>query len=465
MNKVIKILLLVAPFVCGGGTSVRAEETYTPPPPGACSVAAILQEAYAAPMTLRECLLYARHHAPDNVINRIEEEKATYDARMSASSLMPEIYLSSNGNISFGRNIDPETNTYDNKKTLYTGFGLSGSLPLFDGLVNLNNLKAARVARQRSRKSREAMEDAISLEVIAAFYNVSYCKVMVRQMEEQLGRDRQNLSAVKYGLETGTKSGADVAEIEALVASDEYELINQRNLLAKAYLTLRTKMGMEPQTGEIALIDGLSSPIDGEAGHRDISSVNPKIAEAQLAVKQSLYNLRSAKGSFCPKISLNGGISTSYYKMIGSGITAPGFSKQWHDNMGQYVGFSVSIPIFTGFYNVNRLKRAQAEYRGQQARLEKTRLEMTRLKEEAALDYNGAVKEWRASQAKAIAEEKAFNAVERRFQLGDASAIDLSTASTRLLTARATLEGKRIQAIVNRITLEYYYGIPLIDEK
>lgn len=63
-----------------------------------------------------------------------------------------------------------------------------------------------------------------------------------------------------------------------------------------------------------------------------------------------------------------------------------------------------------------------------------------------------------------MAEEKAFKAVQRRFQLGGVSAIDLSTASTRLMTARATQEGKRIQAIVNRMTLEYYYGLPLIRQ-
>lgn len=95
-------------------------------------------------MTLNDCLVYARDHSPRNLVNRIEVCQAAMATRLAASDLMPSVGLSSGGSLSFGRNIDPETNTYDNRKTLYTGFGLSMSLPLFDGLVSVNNLKAAK---------------------------------------------------------------------------------------------------------------------------------------------------------------------------------------------------------------------------------------------------------------------------------------------------------------------------------
>ena len=93
-------------------------------------------------MTLHECLIYAREHAHTNVVATLEMEEARLEARISASSLMPSLSLATSGNMSFGRNIDPETNTYDNKKTLSQSFGLQISLPLFDGLVSINNLKS-----------------------------------------------------------------------------------------------------------------------------------------------------------------------------------------------------------------------------------------------------------------------------------------------------------------------------------
>ncbi|MDE6768396.1 MAG: TolC family protein, partial [Muribaculaceae bacterium] len=168
-----------------------------------------------AQMTLNDCLVYAREHAHSNRINRMEVEVAAANKRIGVADMLPYVALGANGSLSFGRNIDPETNTYDNKKTLGTGFGIDLSLPLFDGLVRINNVKALKAAELRKKQSRLVEEDRISLEVIKDFYNVSYCRAMVEQMDRQLRRDSTDLLATERGEELGTKSGADVAELKA----------------------------------------------------------------------------------------------------------------------------------------------------------------------------------------------------------------------------------------------------------
>ena len=420
----------------------------------------LVAQCAGAQLTLNDCLLYAREHAHGNILGRLAVEKAGADKRIAASALMPDISLSSSGNISFGRNIDPETNTYDNKQTLSTGFGLNMSLPVFDGLVSVNSLKAARVAQLRQMESVRAEEDRISLEVIRAFYNVSYCRAMVDQMRRQLERDSTDCVATERGQRLGTKSGADVAELRALVASDAYELANQQGLLAKAYLTLRTAMGMPPDSEPL----DLTEEADDDAPAAGRFDVNPRVAEARLALRQSEYELRAAKGAFSPRLSLSAGVSTSYYKMMGAGVLTPSFRSQWKDNMGEYVGFSLSIPLFTGLATTNRVKRARIEVRESRTRLHQTEYEIAQATAEAALDFRTAQAEMTAAERRLEAEQVAFNAVRRRFELGHASAIDLYTSGAKLATARANFEGKRIQKIISRITLGYYRGEKLIKE-
>lgn len=410
-------------------------------------------------MTLNDCLIYAREHAFANRINRFEEESAKINSRLAAGELMPYVGLSASGNVSFGRNIDPETNMYDKNETLSTGFGLSMSLPLFDGLVSINNLKSAKAARKRQSARNQADEDEISMEVIKAFYNVSYCKAMVEQMEEQLNRDETDLKATRRGEALGTKSGADVAEMEAIVASDEYELSNQRNLLAKAYLQLRSLMGMELSDEPLHLIE------EWEEGSGGIMTVNPKIHEMQLSVKEGEYALRAARGELFPRLTLNGGVNTSYFKMTGSrGAGSPNFRQQWKDNMGQYVGFTFSMPLFDGLSRVNRVKKAKIELNMRKTQLEQMEYEVEKLTTQANLDLRGAYEEHKAAQKRMMAEETAFNAIRRKYELGSASAIDLYTSSTKLATARANLEGKRIQLKISEITAAYYAGQKLIRE-
>ncbi len=414
----------------------------------------------SAAMTLNDCLIYARDHAHTNRLQMLSTEKAKADQRISASSLMPSLSLSGSGNISFGRNIDPETNTYDNKQTLSTGYGLYLSIPLFDGLVSVNSLKASQVARLRSVQAAQVEQDLISLEVIKAFYNVDYCKAMVGQMQIQLQRDSTDLCATMRGEELGVKSGADVAEMKAVVATDRYELSNQRNLLAKAYLQLRGAMGMELSEEPLELEHDPSDEF--LPGLSD--SKHPRIAEAELALKESEYNLRAEKGGFFPKISLTGGVTSSYYKLMGSNLSAPGFGKQFKDNIGEYIALSISIPLFDGLANVNRVKRAKIEVEESRTRLDRTIYEIERATTEAGLDLKAAADELEAAQQRVEAEQLAYNAVRRKYELGNSSVIDLYTSSAKLATAIANLEGKRIQKIISGITLSYYLGAKLIKE-
>ncbi|MDE6559823.1 MAG: TolC family protein [Muribaculaceae bacterium] len=422
-----------------------------------CIFAQNIQEE--TPMTLHDCLLYAREHAHSNRLNRLETQAASADKRIGASDLMPYVSFGSNGSLSFGRNIDPETNTYDNKKTLGTGFGLEMSLPLFDGLVRINNLKALKAAEIRKKKAQLVEEDRVSLEVIKDFYNISYCTSMVEQMQRQLQRDSTDLEATRHSHKLGTKSGADVAELEAIVAADQYELINQKNLLEKARLSLRTAMGM-PQTDAALKID-----VDfNNFPCSDVTRILPEIEEAEMAVKEGAMYLRAAKGGYSPKISFGTGISTSYYRMMGVNVEVPSFSRQFRDNMGEYFSLSFSLPIFDGLATANRVKKASLQLRESKVRLEQIRYQLNQSAEEARLDHEAAIEELTAASRRLEAEQIAYKAMRKKYELGAVSALDLYTSSSKLAQAEANLTGKKIQKIISEITLRYYQGYPLIND-
>lgn len=419
-------------------------------------LALVMASAAQAQMTLRDCLIYARDHAHTNIINRLEIRKAHLDKNITASNLMPYLGVSSSGNISFGRNIDPETNTYDNRRTLSSGLGLSLSIPIFDGLVSINNLKAAKVAELRQIETARIEEDQISLNVIRAFYNVSYCKAMVDQVRGQLHRDSTDLASTIRQEYLGTKSGADVAELQAIVAADRYELTNQKNLLSKAYIQLKAYMGMEPTSEPIEIIES-QIEVNFPSGLS-----HPKIAEARLALHQSHLNLKTAKGAFSPRISFDAGVTTSYFRMLGMKSPTPHFREQWRNNMGQYLGVSLSLPIFTGLANTNKLKRAYVELEQSGQRLEQVRYEIEKETSEASLDLQSASDEFEAASRRVEAEEIAYKAIRRRYEMGMSSAIDLYTSSAKLAQAKADREGKRIQKIIAAILLDYYNGATLI---
>ena len=142
----------------------------------------------------------------------------------------------------------------------------------------------------------------------------------------------------------------------------------------------------------------------------------------------------------------------------------PRFSRQFHDNMGEYLGLSLSFPIFDGLATHNRVKKANIQLRENEVRLEQTRYHIDQSTEEARLDNEAAIEELAAATSRLEAERLAYKAMRRKYELGAASAIELYTSSSKLAQAEANFTGKRIQKIISEITLRYYQGYPLIDD-
>ncbi len=431
------------------------------------SVAVVLraEESLAtAPMTLQECLVYAREHSSVNVQNRYRYEQQRIALVNSAMQFLPYISASANANISFGRGIDPETNTYGTKQTLGTGFGLSMSLPLFDGLVNVNNYKMNKSYLRESESNARMRADEVSLSVIRAFYNVVYCKELVGQVQLALEVAKENLHQTCRQESLGMKSRADVDEMTAIVAENEYSLVNQQNLLEIALIDLKSAMSW-PVEKDIDIESRLRNPAEESPFSCDVDILElPAARIAGEKLRQRKLAVRIARGNFVPSISLSGGMSTSYYKTLNMNYEAPPFHRQFKDNIGKSISTGISIPIFGRMSKYNNLRSSKLSYKIEQAAYDETmrslRTEMMKL----VMNLEGARKEYLASISRLTAVESSHAANQRKYELGKISALELSTSSSRLAQARATLTGKQIQLIIQKMQYDYYNGKPYIKE-
>ncbi len=191
----------------------------------------------------------------------------------------------------------------------------------------------------------------------------------------------------------------------------------------------------------------------------------PEIEEAEMALKEDAMYLRAAKGGYSPRISFSAGVSTSYYRMMGIKMEVPSFARQFRDNMGEYFSLSFSLPIFDGLATANKVKKACLQLQESRVRLEQTQYQISQAGEEARLDHEAAMEELTAASRRLEAEQIAYEAMRRKYELGAVSAIDLYTSSSKLAVAEANLVGKRIQRVISEITLRYYQGYPLINDK
>ena len=205
-------------------------------------VSILLTPAFAQKLSLEECMAYAVNHSIEVERQEISLNDSQTDISESIMNLLPSVNGSTSGSFSFGRSIDPETNSYQSRTTFSNSYSLSASMTLFSGFSAVYSIRAAKLAHQVGIKELQIAKDNAALNTMAAYFDVVYYAGAVEIAEEQLNKSRTDLLNIEKLFELGLKSRAEVAEVEAQVASYDYTLITQQNNYQMAMIKLRDEM-------------------------------------------------------------------------------------------------------------------------------------------------------------------------------------------------------------------------------
>ena len=413
--------------------------------------------------TMQQCMQYAVEH--NHEVKQAELKLDNYKAQKTnaVGSFLPYVDASIGAQYNFGRAIDPETNGYTDVSTFYNGYQLSASLPVFDGFSRLHALKAAKASELMGKSTLRKQQDQTALNVLQAYANVAYYDGLVKMADEKVQESSLLLKQTRLFEEVGRKSAADVAQVESQEAEADYELTRQQNLYASALLELKKAMAL-PLSEELRVTKGKSSGKDNSGvelemaeANSSLSTFHPELQTAQYQVQASKHEWRQARASLFPSLSLSAGLNTTYYKTLHS-ETAASFRNQLKNNMGEFVGATVSIPLFNRLQTITNIRKAKNNYRIAQEALEQKQLELEKLSREAWQDWQGYLKQTVQMEKKVEADSIAYQLTKRQFEEGLSTAIDLHTTSTQLLKSKATLLQCQLMAMVKEQLVRYYRG-------
>ena len=409
--------------------------------------------------TMQQCMQYAVEH--NHEVKQAELKLDNYKAQKTnaVGSFLPYVDASIGAQYSFGRAIDPETNGYTDVSTFYNGYQLSASLPVFDGFSRLHALKAAKASELMGKSSLRKQQDQTALNVLQAYANVAYYDGLVKMADEKVQETSLLLKQTRLFEEVGRKSAADVAQVESQEAEADYELTRQQNLYASALLELKKAMAL-PLSEELRVKsekDNSGVELGMAEANSSLSSFHPELQTAQYQVQASKHEWRQARASLFPSLSLSAGLNTTYYKTLHS-ETAASFRNQLKNNMGEFVGATVSIPLFNRLQTITNIRKAKNNYRIAQEALEQKQLELEKLSREAWQDWQGYLKQTVQMEKKVEADSIAYQLTKRQFEEGLSTAIDLHTTSTQLLKSKATLLQCQLMAMVKEQLARYYRG-------
>ena len=305
-------------------------------------------------------------------------------------------------------------------------------------------------------------QDETALAVLQAYTSALYYQGTIAMAREKVEETALLLKQTRLLEEVGRKSAADVAQVESQQAEAEYHLTQQQNLYESASLELKKVMAW-PLASDLVIDADVPALPPTDSVDYSLSPRHASLEASRLQTDVARHEWHQARSALYPSVSLNVGMSTTYYKTLRSSTATP-FSEQFRNNRGEYIGATLSIPLFNRLQSVNGIRRARNNYRIACETYKEKQLELEKLSREAWQDWHAYRTQTAQMVHKVEADSIAYQLTKRQFEEGLSTAIDLRSTSAQLLQSKATLLQCRLMAMVKETLVRYYKGAQIWTE-
>jgi len=419
-------------------------------------------------MSLEECVELAVENNLNIQRSKLNLETAETDLMQARMSRFPDLNLSSNYSVAWGRSIDPVSNQFINQRINSFRPNANTGVTLFNWFNITNNIKSNEEEVKASEYDVDRSHNDVQLDVISFYLNVLFNKELLENAKFQLESSKEQLERTKKLVASGALPRSNELELASQVATNEVNLVNAQNDLRVALLNLKQVMlvpaseniDIEIPDADIAEPD-LSVQVEDVYG--DAQNTMPEIKAADFRVQSAEYNYLAAKGARYPSISLNAGAGSNFSSaakpfdptLDGSEFT---FIEQIRENFNQFIALSLNIPIFNGLSAQANVQRSKIGMQQAQINAQEQRNILRQTIETVYNDAVAASKSYEAAQSQVDALEETFRTVKNQLSAGAANATDFQVAQNNLFQAKSDLARAKFDYIFRKKLLDFYQG-------
>ncbi len=417
--------------------------------------------------TLNDCINYAMQNNITLKKAKLDKQTTTETRKQSQSALLPS--LSASTNQSFGyrpwqsSGVSTVTNGTVNtevRKTYYNGtYGINANWTVWNGNQNRNQVKLNKLSEEQAELQVQQTANTIQETIAQLYVQILYLNEAINVNQQSLETSKKNEERGQEMVNVGKMSKADLAQLSAQRATDEYNLVEAKSNLANYKLQLKQLLEITgdqpfdiatPATSDQQALTEIPSMM---SVYEQALLLRPEIKSSEVALKSSDIQLKIAKAGYLPTISMTGGLGTS---------TSSQNSKEWGSqlktNFDASAGIGVSIPIFDQRKNKTAVNKAKIQH--EQALLDQQdkQKQLYSTIEGYWLDAQTNQQKFRAASATVESEQQSYDLVSEQFNLGLKNIVQLMTGKTSLLKAQQNKLQSKYITILSQQLLRFYNG-------
>lgn len=415
------------------------------------------------PWSLRQCIDYAIGHnieiqQRDN--QRLQQE---YQLSTARNSRLPDLNAQASENFSFGR-AQTLDGTYSNRNTNNASFSLGTTVPLFTGFQIPNSIKLSQLNLEAATADLEKAKNDVSMRVAQAYVQILYDMEIADVARRQIAIDSQQVARLSAFVQNGKASQAEFSQQQSTLAQARLTATQANNNLQLSVLTLTQLLELptpdgftiaRPDISGTSALSGMSA-MSPDAIYAEALAVKPEVQAEQLRLSASERNIDIAKAGLYPKLSLNAGLQTNYYKT--NGIAADGFMSQMKNNFAQYVGLSLNVPIFNRFQTRNSIRSARLDRDNQQLALDNVKKTLYKEIQQVFYNARAAQTKYQSSETAMQSASDAFALMQAKYENGKTTSTEFNEAKNNYLKAESDLVQARYEYLYQTALLDFYRG-------
>lgn len=422
-------------------------------------------ECAARQWSLKDCIDYALANNIQLQKAKVQQLSALEDIKQSQSALLPSLSLSTSQNVSY--NPWPEQGSAmiagnkvqaDVKKVYYNGsYSLSGNWTVWNGGQNTNTVKLNKLAAEQARLDSAVTANNVLEQIAQLYVQILYSDEAISVTKESLKVSQTNEERGKTMVSVGKMSKADLAQLTAQRANDEYSIV-------EAESNLRNYKRQLKQLLQIADNDEFDVAIPSttdEMALKEVPAMNdvytaalaqrPEIQNAKLGIESSDLSVKIAKAGKMPTVGLNAGLSTSTTSM-----NSNGWGNQLKNNFTVGGGVSVSIPLFDNRKTKTSVNKAMLQKESYLLDLQDKQTTLYSTVENYWLQAVTNQNKFKAARVSTESAQASYELLSEQFTQGLKNIVELMTGKTNLLQAQQNELQSKYLAILNLNMLDFY---------
>lgn len=356
---------------------------------------------------------------------------------------------------------------YTKTKTESASGTLTASLNLFNGLSDYSALQAALKSRRAARYGLRRAYESVAYDVTQVYYQALLDRELHAIALEDLQASLDQLKLTENQFRAGLKSKTERYQQEAEVASRRLASIRARSRAERSLLELLRRIERDP-----AIAVTLAEPPGlGGAAPAPLPTLDSLIETAfrsradlrrsELETRAARWKLSEARGRRLPSLDATWTLSSGGTRYLGSLPTyydTPPLAEQLDRSIGQSVSIGLSWTIFDGWQTGYLVQSARIGWLDRALDEGDLSRDIEIDLRQAYGDFRSALAETETAEVSLRAARSAYDAVKKKYELGAAGFVDLSSARSTLFSARSSLTQARYSLALQKSVIDYATG-------